>query len=102
MMVKTKRAVLIPIWVAFMATALLLALLLRTAPVSAPTFSLQQLVTGPAAGMSQTSHTVNQSGSTSFDSSSTGQQTSDQGQAPQGSAECPSKPGVSLACTQQR
>src|SRR5215472_19112536 len=100
-MITTKRAVLIPIWVAFMAAALLLAMLvLRTSPASAPAFSLQQLVTGPAASPAQTSHVINQSGTTSFGvPQDASQQTGDQ--AP-GSATCPTKPGIQMSCTQQR
>ena len=100
-MVTTKRAVLIPIWFAFMAAALLLALLvLRASPVSAPTFSLQQLVTGPAASPAQTSHVINRSGPTSFSvPQDASQQTGDQAPA---SATCPTQPGIEMSCTQER
>jgi hypothetical protein len=99
-MVKTRKAVLIPIWVAFVAAALLLGLLLRTAPVEAPSWSLKQFVTASQPSPAITSHTITRSGTTSFGvPQDASQQTSDQ---PAGSVNCPTKPGIQMSCTQQR
>ncbi len=102
-MVKTSRAVLIPVWVAFMAAALLLGFMLRPAPVSAPVWNVKQVITAPASSPAQTTRTVARSGSTSFSAPPAATlQSGDEAPVTPGSPGCPTKPGVSMPCTRQR
>ncbi|HEX2646588.1 MAG TPA: hypothetical protein VHO95_05130 [Candidatus Dormibacteraeota bacterium] len=97
-MVKTRRAVLIPIWVALVAAALLLGLLLRAVPVDSPSVLLPQLIYAQPSPVPMT-QPIGRSGTTSITNPTSESQPA--GSEAPGAAGCPANPGSGLPCTEQ-